>query len=402
MANHEQKAPKRVCMLTHTVYRRDTRIRRSAECLALDGHMVDIICLASEEKEEYVLPEGIRVYSLPMRRTRREGFGLVFDWALSASLMFFYLSVLEIRNRYDLIHVHNMPDFLVFAALIPKLRGSCILHNVHDPVPEVAMSKLNIPVTHPLVRIQIFIERISIGFSRHVIAATQSFKRILVGRGYAAEKISVVTNAADLRFFKPAKDKGIAREPGDPFTLLYVGTVAHRYGLDVCIRALELLKKDIPGIRLKVLPKIVNEGKGLDECIELAKDLEVQENIELTDPVPLEEVHEIMAAADIGVYPARRDCHMDIALSLKIPEMVGVGLCVVASRLSVLEELYGDAAMAFVSPGNHEALAEKILELYRSPEMIAQYSRQAWERSKGFSWENEYKIYIEVLEKLWN
>jgi glycosyltransferase involved in cell wall biosynthesis len=120
------------------------------------------------------------------------------------------------------------------------------------------------------------------------------------------------------------------------------------------------------------------------------------------EPVPLEQMPQIMREADIGIYPAIRDCHMDIALSLKIPEMVDVGLCVVASRLTVLEELYGDDAIAFVPPGDHRALALKVIELYRSPEERKRLAATAMDRSRDFSWENQYEIYRDVLVRLVN
>ena len=83
-----------------------------------------------------------------------------------------------------------------------------------------------------------------------------------------------------------------------------------------------------------------------------------------------------MMQADIGVYPAISDCHMDVALSLKIPEMVNMRLPIVATRLPVLEELYGENAIAFVPSDDHEALASKILELGRSPELRPMSYRQ--------------------------
>ena len=48
------------------------------------------------------------------------------------------------REPYDLIHVHSVPDFEVFAALWPKLRGSKIILDIHDIIPEFYASKFGI------------------------------------------------------------------------------------------------------------------------------------------------------------------------------------------------------------------------------------------------------------------
>ena len=40
-----------------------------------------------------------------------------------------------------MIHVHSVPDFLVFAALVPKLLGARIILDIHDILPEFYASK---------------------------------------------------------------------------------------------------------------------------------------------------------------------------------------------------------------------------------------------------------------------
>ncbi len=392
--------PLRICMLTHSVYARDVRIRRYAEYLSDEGHSVDIICMASESNELQSTVPAIRVYPIPMKRNRKEGIRLAINWLISLFYMFLYVSALDLKKKYDLVHVHNMPDFLIFAALIPKLRGTPILLNVHDPMPEIAQSKLGLSPDHFLIRVQNIIEKVCAWFADIIITASPAFKTILVMRGVPENKIYVIMNAADPRFFSlpgpPKRDRRNHRS----FTLLYVGTVARRYGLEVALKALPKLRREIPEIRLEVYPKIRNEGKALDECIELAIELDVNDIFIVNDPAPLELMPTIMREADIGIYPAFKDCHMDIALSLKIPEMIGVGLPIVASRLSVLEELYGEEAIAFVDPGSVDSFADKIMELYRNPDALNSLSKHAVAKSQVLTWDSQYSIYLGILRKI--
>jgi len=324
------------------------------------------------------------------------------EWLYSVFLMGLYLTWLDIRYRYDLVHVHNMPDFIVFCALVPRLRGCPVLLNLHDPSPEVARSKLGLSPNHPLARVQVFIEKISVAFSSHVVTATDSFKALLVQRGVPPDKISVVRNAADERIFKPLDKQAEISSKKEGFTLLYVGTVAPRYGLDICIRALPLLRSEIPNLRLRIVPKIVREGVGLEQALNLARTLGVEDMIRVDEPAPLDQMPAIMREADLGVYPALRDCHMDLAMSLKIPEMANVGLCIVGTRLSVLEEYFGDDAIAFAPSGDYEALARKISELYHQPELRQSLARRAAERSQRFNWRSQYEIYRQLLQRLLN
>jgi len=394
------REPLRVLMLTHSVYVRDVRVRRYAEYLAHEGHFVDVVCLASEDGSNQSRHPRVGVYPIPMARSRKQRLGLVYNWALSAVMMFLSVSRLDIKWNYDLVHIHNMPDFLVFCALLPKLRGCPLILNIHDAVPELARSKLRLPSEHPLIRIQVFLEKISVRFSNHIITSTYEFKRRLVERGARPDKITVITNAPDCRIFRPDNNRRTRRVDRDYFTLLYVGTVAFRYGLHVLVKALSLLRPQIPHVRLLVYTKILHEGKDLDDCTAQAKSLGVSDIFQVHAPVPLEDMPEIMQSADIGVYPALCDCHMNHALSLKIPEMACIGLPIVATRLSVLEEIFGDDAMAFVPPENPQALATKIVELYHSPRIMECLAENALKKCEALSWENQYTEYRQVLESL--
>ncbi len=44
-------------------------------------------------------------------------------------------------RRYDVVHVHNMPDFLVFAAFWPRAFARKVVLDVHDLMPEAYCSK---------------------------------------------------------------------------------------------------------------------------------------------------------------------------------------------------------------------------------------------------------------------
>ncbi|MDQ7785766.1 MAG: glycosyltransferase family 4 protein [Desulfomonilaceae bacterium] len=392
--------PISVCMLTHSIYSRDTRIRRLAEYLAADGHRVDVICLAPDTPEDPVDLTNVRVFPLPVSRRRRERLGLIFEWIVTFVLMFLSTTRLDLKNRYDLIHVHNMPDFLVFCAMLPRLRGCPVILNIHDVTPQVARSKLGLSSDHPLIRVLTAIERICIKFSTYVITETRVAAKSLIEEGAPPDKVGIVMNAADARVFEP-DEKNVDRHPqSGPFTILFVGTVARRYGLETCVRALPYLEQAIPDVRLRVIPKVKHEGVALDECLALADSMGVSDLIELSDPVPLEHMPAVMINSNIGLYPALVDCHMDVSPSLKIPEMVNMGLPIVASRLSWLVELYGEDSIAFVPAGDAKALADRILELYQSPGERTRLARNAMKRGAALSWEEQYGAYKEVLGTL--
>ncbi|HMK36846.1 MAG TPA: glycosyltransferase [Desulfomonilaceae bacterium] len=392
--------PFRVLMLSHSVYIRDTRIRRLAEYLGDEGHFVDVICLASDTGEIQSPHPRVKVYPLPVSRHRKAGLLHVLEWVLSCVMMFLFTCWLDLKYHYHLIHTHNMPDFIVFCALFPRMRGCPVILNIHDVTPQLARSKLGVTEHDPLIRILSFVEMVSIKFSTHVITETPAAEKKLISRGAPPKKITVVMNAADPRAFPPkaANDDSLPGEGN--FTLLYVGTVAARYGLPVAVKALPLLQAAIPDIRLKIVPKVRDEGKGLDDLLLLAKHCGVAGLVEIGEPVPLDRMPGIMKQAHIGVYPAIQDCHMDVSPSLKIAEMVNMGLPIAATGLSWLEDLYGSDSIAFFPSGDHEALAERVLDLYRSPEKRLRLTKSAVNRGAAVSWEAQYEIYRKLVDSL--
>ena len=134
-------------MVVHAYYEGDARVRRYAESLAAGGHRVDVLALRAPGKPKTEELRGVCVERLPLSRHRGGTLRYLFEYVWFTLLCGF---VLTLRcRRYDVVHVHNMPDFLVFAALLPRLFGRVVMLDVHDLMPEVYCSKFKTSVRHP-------------------------------------------------------------------------------------------------------------------------------------------------------------------------------------------------------------------------------------------------------------
>ncbi len=134
---------KKVCMVAYSPYEADNRVRRYAEALAKRGDHVDVIGIATNEAAlGQTEISGVTSHKI-QRRESHDGNKWAYAWRLLRFLWAssVFLSRLHNRNRYDVIHVHNMPDFLVFAAWYPKFTGAKVVLDVHDIVPEFFASK---------------------------------------------------------------------------------------------------------------------------------------------------------------------------------------------------------------------------------------------------------------------
>ena len=112
---------------------------------------------------------------------------------------------LHLKRAYDVVHVHNMPDFLVFSALFPKLLGAKIILEVQDVTPELMAAKAKGRQRKIVFRLATWQERISTAFAHHVITVGWPFEELLLQRGVPKEKITIILNSADPKLFPPLR-----------------------------------------------------------------------------------------------------------------------------------------------------------------------------------------------------
>src|ERR1700730_10370169 len=194
---------KKICMLAYTLYESDNRVRRYAEALARRGDQVDVIALSGGQT-----PLGSEdISGVTLHRIQRRDFDEQDKWTYAWRLLRFlftssmFLMRRHYSRRYDLIHVHNVPDFLVFAAWYPKLTGARVILDIHDIVPELFTSKFTETRTGRQFRILAAIEKKSAEFADHVIVSNDLWYQTLIDRSVSREKCSVFVNHVDPGIF---------------------------------------------------------------------------------------------------------------------------------------------------------------------------------------------------------
>lgn len=388
----------KICLVSHQYYYRDTRVRRYVDTLVKTGARVHVLCLRPSENQPVKAEEGVRVITLPIGRSYGGRLAYVVEYALAFVLYAVYLTALQLRHRYHIIQVHNIPDILIWAALLPRLLGAKLVLDVRDPMPELYMSKFSDDKGGAVQRLLCWQERLSCWLAHRVITANSNFEENLVARGVPRGKITVLTNAPDLDIFDRAKYPPAPDPEHERFTLIYTGTIAPRYGLDVAIRAMPFLIPEIPQVRLRIIGPNTSYTQ---ELVALAQALGVASHVEFKAAIPIEEIPKETRHAHVGVYPAILTPHTDIATPCKVLEYAVMGLPVVAPRLKILRQIFGENALAFFVPGDAQDLAARVLELYRDPGLRARLVRAAdaaYVQSGG--WEAEKLAYFDLLNRL--
>lgn len=390
----------RVCMVVHAYYEGDARVRRYAETLATAGHRVDVLALRDRGKARHEDLRGVAVHRLPLSRRRGGTLRYLFEYVWFTLLCGWTL--LWRARRYDVVHVHNMPDFLVFAALVPRLFGRVVLLDVHDLMPEVYCSKFKTSVRHPgiwPIRVQ---EWLSHRFASACCFATERFRQGAIARGTVRPDRSIaVMNAADTTLFD--RQRHPWRGPVDEreFVMLYLGTVSHRHGVDQCVRVLPLAAERVPGIRLVIHAKLSEaEGKPMQELRDLAQQLGVGDRVDVRPPMPLQDVPAAMSRASVGVFTPHLDVHIDMALSLKVPEFVAMDVPVIAVRTSIMTSLFREDEVLMFADGDLPAFADLLARLHAEPALGRRLAEKARRFTREHAWDNEFAGYVALLERL--
>ena len=374
---------KRALILGYLTYRKDARVKNQVRVLTENGYAVQVICLADEngEKTDSAILSGIKVPryrgSAPLRYVRSYA-GFFLRATIQASL-------LALRHRYEIVIVCNMPDFLVFCVLMPKLFGARIVLDVHDPMPELYRVKFGRSPGGWGERILLAQERISGYFADRVLAPHLLHARRLESAGIPARKLHIVVNAPDLNLFRYSTEP--LNRAGN-FRLVYHGTMAARLGVEVVIRAVGLLRNPIPEIELLM----IGDGDDLASCKGLVRELGLESRVHFEPLVALEEIPRKLGGSAIGVVPNRESAATQIMLPVKLIEYAMLGIPIVAARLVPIGQYFDAESVEFFQPGNADDLARAIAYLHRDPERCASIARKAHQTAQEFcaNWDHNY------------
>jgi len=386
---------KKICMLAYT-HSADPRIRREAEALLSRGDTVDFICLRGPGEKKHEIVNGVNLYRLSIKRYRGSSIlSYIFSYLSFFILAFFKLNSLYFKKRYDVIQIHTLPDFLVFVALIPKLFGAKVILDLHDLMPELYAVKFEVSKKHLMIRIIKWAEKLSTRYADHVITVTDLWKEKLTKRAITSSKCTVLMNVADGKIFN--RDERVQHHNKDGFKLIYHGTLTKRYGVDVAVKAIDIVKKKIPNIRFD----IIGTGEQLEELLDLIERLKAEKYIYISKPIILrEQLAKRIAQADVGVVPNRADGFADEVLNTKFLEYVAMGIPAIVARTKGIKAYFSESMASFFQPQNEKDLAKCILELYHNPAKRKKLALNANKLNKKYNWNQQKEVYYNLIDNL--
>jgi len=387
--------PRRICMVTYSHYLSDARVKRYAEALAERGDYVDVVALQGAPGHSVREKVGnVNLVRLQPRFGKNEKSKLSF---LLPVLRFLFVSSVWVARRharkpYDLLHIHNVPDFLVFAALYPKLGGAKVILDIHDIVPEFYASKFGARQDSAPITMLKWAERASARFADHVIISNHLWLDRYAARTGSYGKCSVFINHVDPTIFRP---RPRARNDGK-LIILFPGGLQWHQGLDVALRAFQRVSAELSNVEFH----IYGDGDKKDELVVLSDQLGLNGSVRFFDPLPVSQIAEVMANADLGVVPKRADSFGNEAYSTKTMEFMSLGVPVVISNTKIDRYYFDDSVVRFFESGNADALAEAVIQVFRDQDLRRRMVLHGSEYAARNNWDSRKGDYLKLVDDL--
>jgi len=378
----------KIAVIAYTTFSTDTRVQKEAYAAYEAGYDLDIYTLEDKNVSDYSKFNFIRSNIIQYKGQSK--FQYVFSYVKFFFYCLFYLSIKTFTKRYKFIHVHNMPNFLVFSTIIQKLFGSKIILDIHDLMPEIFSVKFRLSIDHWFIKALYFEERRSAICANEIIA-TNKFHVERFKKNRINSKITEVINVADEKIFYAPNNKDYSEEK---LVIAYPSTLAKRLGIDNLIEAVETLFKK--GLNLEL--NIYGDGEYRDEILEIINQKGLNDVVHLSKSfISLEKLSMELDKTHIGVIPLPSDVSNDIAMPVKIYEFFAKKVCVVATELPLLYNCFNNSVI-FFKESNSLELAEKLEDLYKNRQIIEDYANRGYEKFSSQTWDYYKSKYQELLK----
>jgi glycosyltransferase involved in cell wall biosynthesis len=387
---------KRVATMVFAYYPHDVRARRQCQALAESGIEVDVICLKNAGESDQETVDGVKVYRVPIRKQRAGKLTYIVQYLGFVLRAFLKLSRLHLSRRYHCIHAHNMPDILVFAALLPKLMGAKVLLDLRDPMPEVFMTNFSVKRSHPFIRLLILLERLSVKFADSAITPNIAFRELFISRGCPPKKIAIVMNSPMESIFTAAAAAPAQEGMEQPkFVVMFHGTIFDRHGVDTALEAVSEVRKEIPGLEFRVF------GDGDFSPYErYVKKYQLEDVVKYGGMVSLEQIAEEIGGIDVGIVPNKKTPFTDLNFPVRIFEYLSLGKPVIAPRTRGVLDYFQEGSIFFFDAGSAASLTDAIREVYRDREAareVVESGRQVYQQHR---WELQKKKLVQQVNSL--
>jgi len=389
----------KILMILESEFPPDIRVENEILALTEAGHEVHLACSTRKNKvEKEVFGEAL------IQRKKISTF--IYKSSVGCLKFPFYFNFwrkfifrLFSADRYDVIHVHDLPLSLIGIEVKNKFQIKLVI-DLHENWP--ALIRIA-PHTQTFLgkllssnKQWTAYEQTVLSKADKIITVVEEAKDRIISLGINPEKISIVSNTVN---FENLSIKTIKKKT-DGFTIFYGGAINRHRGLQIVLEAI----KNLTGKNINIYFLIVGDGSYKKELERMAGSLGVKSLLQFFGYKPFNELLNILSAADAAIIPHLRTDNNDASSPNKLYQYMYLNKPVISSDCISLKRIITETNTGFIyhndSPGDLAALIEK---LYYDRNLLDSVRKNGRKAVLGkYNWSTDRKRLIEAYDQLTN
>jgi len=380
----------------------DSRVEKEISSLMEAGHEVAIATYTFINGPGVERKYGYTIYRRPISN-------LMFKLSAACLIipLYFrywkkYIKSIQREFPFDAIHVHDLP-LSKTGYYFKKRSGAKLICDQHEYYSNwiVHTAHLNRGIGRVVNWLSDWknYERKYLHKADLVITVEEPLRQLYIKEtGIMPDKIIVTPNTPSEDFLKRKPDDNtVLNRYKDNFVIFYAGTIDVLRSLDIVIKALVNLSKEIPNIKFVIAGMMM---KNFDP-VKLAKQLKVDQFVDYVGFMPIEELPLYLEASNVCVNISRvvRD-EQNNTIATKVyqyiisnkPLIVGQGRMV-----RTMVEKYNLGLS--ISDGDPGDFAEKVKYIYKHPELETEFAENCKKVKDKFVWEKTVNDLINAYDK---
>ena len=364
------------------------RIFRMAQVLSELGQEVHVITYHLGQKEQ-ASPFAIhRILDLNFYKKNSPGPSylklLVVDPILTLKILTLYK-----KYKFDIIHAHHVEGLL--ASLPIRLLGDApIIFDMHTLLAtELPYYQIKLLNQSFLKKIGTFLDWCLPKYADHLISVSEEIKDELINAfDIPNEKVSVIPNGIEFEHFTLGGEKH--RSNGKSIVLGYAGNFAEYQGVEIMLKALSILSKAYPYIRLNLY-----SNDTIDKYRPMIARLNITSQVKIFSS-DFQDLPNQLAQADILLNPRPEG----LGLPLKLLNYLAAGKPIVSFAGTARFLKHGENGW-IVANDNAKAFADGIAYIAANEKLAAKLGRNAKVFvEQGFSWQSRGTELIEIYKSI--
>jgi glycogen(starch) synthase len=312
------------------------------------------------------------------------------------------LEALVAQVRPDVLHAHSPVLNALPALSVGRRHGIPVVYEIRACWEDAAVDHGSTTEASVRYRASRAIETYAARRADAVTVICEGLYREFVARGIDARKITVIPNAVDVERFRVGYEADTRLRSqlglGGATVLGFIGSFYAYEGLDLLLRAVAALRRDVPQLRAL----LVGGGPQEAQLKAMAHELQLNDVVTFVGRVPQSDVAAYYDLIDVMVYPRRSMRLTEIVTPLKPLEAMAQGRIFVASDVGGHRELVRDGQTGFLfRAGDHDALSRTIKRVLAGREQWDELRRRARRFVESErTWRSSVARYAEVYARL--